>query len=340
MPSTPRLLVIFSSLLVALSVSGCASGSPDGKTTARAPTQDAGTPPARTARATKTSATTAPGIPDLNTPPVWGQRFYLDDGPGDRPIAELDNIPDAVPRDEPVNPFTAKPYSVFGTDYTPLEQASGFRQKGLASWYGKRFHGKRTSSGEPYDMYAMTAAHPTLPIPSYARVTNVATGKSVVVRVNDRGPFHPGRIMDVSYAAAHRLGYASRGSAEVTVEALRPGEDPQAAASGLGLDPIPTRDDPAAPGRLEQAAARGKTGAPAPGELWLQLGAFGTRDNAENLKRSVAAKLPELAPGLTVAEIDGKWRLRLGPMYDRKAMDYARDVLREKMAIRGFAVKP
>ncbi len=97
-----------------------------------------------------------------------------------------------------------------------------FRQRGTASWYGKRFHGKKTASGEPYDMYAMSAAHPTLPIPSYARVTNLANGRSVIVRVNDRGPFHAGRVIDLSYAAAHKLGYIAQGSAQVEVEAIIP----------------------------------------------------------------------------------------------------------------------
>ena len=332
---------------MALSMSGCASGGagPSASANASAEKVKAGAEHARasdgqSSKVAHKVSSVPPGIPDPSAAPAWGQRFYLDDGPGDRPLAELDNIPDAVPRDESVRPSTTRPYSVFGTEYTPMERAPGFKQSGMASWYGKRFHGKPTSSGEPYDMYAMTAAHPTLPIPSYARVTNIANGKSVVVRINDRGPFHPGRIMDVSYAAAHRLGYASRGSAEVVVEAIQPGEDsaPVANAGPGGIAPIPTRVGAGAPARIEQASARGK---PAPGnELLLQLGAFGSRENAEALKQSVAAKLPELAPGLTVAEIDGKWRVRLGPMYDRSAMDYARDVLREKMGIRAFAVKP
>lgn len=150
--------------------------------------------------------------------------YYKDDGPPERPPASLDAIADAKPRLEPLHRYANRPYRVFGKDYTPLTSLQPFRQRGMASWYGKRFHGNKTSSGEAYDMYKMTAAHPTLPIPSYARVTNLANGRSVVVRINDRGPFHAGRVIDLSYAAAHRLGYIGAGSARVEVEAIIPDE--------------------------------------------------------------------------------------------------------------------
>jgi len=295
--------------------------------------------PAKTDPAAPEASALAPGIPDPSAEPVWGRRFYLDDGPGDRPLAELDRVPDAVPVNEPLNAVNSRPYTVFGTTYTPLEKATNFSQRGLASWYGKRFHGKPTSSGEPYDMYAMSAAHPTLPIPSYARVTNVTNGRSVVVRINDRGPFHPGRVMDVSYAAAHRLGFAGRGSAEVTVEAIQAGDARQPVAAAGAAAPVPTQLDPAGGARAEPLATRNKRGA-ATAELWLQLGAFGSRENAESLRQSVSARLPELAPGLSVAEAAGRWRLRVGPLYDREAMDYVRDILREKMGIAAITVRP
>jgi len=139
--------------------------------------------------------------------------YYKDDGPGDRPPADLASIADAVPRAEPLHRFANRPYQAFGREYVPLASAAGFRERGLASWYGRRYHGQKTASGEVYDMYAMTAAHPVLPIPSYARVTNPANGRSVVVRVNDRGPFHGERIIDLSYAAAWKLGFVEQGSA-------------------------------------------------------------------------------------------------------------------------------
>jgi len=150
------------------------------------------------------------------------------DGPGTHPPADLDRLPDAEPRVEPIRSSGAnKPYQVFGRDYTPFTRDLAFSERGLASWYGRQFHGKRTASGEPYDMYAMTAAHPTLPIPSYARIRNPANGREVIVRVNDRGPFHAGRIVDLSYAAALRLdllhGVAPVELERVTFDEIRAG---------------------------------------------------------------------------------------------------------------------
>ena len=150
--------------------------------------------------------------------------YYKDDGPGDNPPANLEQIADAVPKVEPLHRYANRPYNRLGKDYVPITAVGAFRQEGIASWYGKRFHGQPTSSGERYDMYAMTAAHPTLPIPSYARVTNLANRRSVVVRINDRGPFHSDRIIDLSYAAAWKLGIVEGGSGRVLVEAIVPGK--------------------------------------------------------------------------------------------------------------------
>lgn len=149
--------------------------------------------------------------------------YYKDDGPPERPPANLDRVADAVPRSEPLHKFANRPYKALGKDYVPMTRLEPFRQRGLASWYGKRYHGQKTSSGETYDMYAMTAAHPTLPIPSYVRVTSVANGKSVVVRINDRGPFRETRIIDLSYVAAHKLGFIQAGQAQVEVVTIVPG---------------------------------------------------------------------------------------------------------------------
>ncbi|HZN85493.1 MAG TPA: septal ring lytic transglycosylase RlpA family protein [Burkholderiales bacterium] len=161
-----------------------------------------------------------------STPDKRPGGYYKDDGPGDS--AKLASIPDAVPRHEPLHRYANRPYEALGKRYVPLTRVGPFEQRGAASWYGKRFHGKPTSSGEAYDMYKMSAAHPILPIPSYARVTNLANGSKVVVRINDRGPFHDGRVIDLSYAAAHRLGYIAAGSARVLVEQVVPGGAPLA----------------------------------------------------------------------------------------------------------------
>lgn len=148
--------------------------------------------------------------------------YYLDDGPDANPPANLDAVPDAVPRIEPFTPSTSKPYVVFGKTYTPDVSGGPYKVQGRASWYGKKFHGNSTANGERYNMYGMTAAHPTLPLPSYARITRVSTGKSVVVRVNDRGPFLNDRVIDLSYVAAYKLGMLGPGSAEVVVERITP----------------------------------------------------------------------------------------------------------------------
>lgn len=159
--------------------------------------------------------------------PSRGGGYYLDDGPGKpdpQRVARLMREPDPVPKHEPLLARANRPYRVMGQDFAPMTERKPYKQQGVASWYGQRFHGKPTSTGETYDMYQMTAAHPTLPLPSYARVTRLDNGRSVVVRVNDRGPFLRGRLIDLSYLAASKLGYVGKGHAEVEVELLNPAD--------------------------------------------------------------------------------------------------------------------
>ena len=205
--------------------------------------------------------------------------YYKDDGPGDNPPANLDAIPDAVPKLEPLSRFSNRPYTVFGVDYVPATTLRPYKERGIASWYGRKFHNQKTSNGETYDMYAMTAAHPTLPLPSYARVTNVANGKSVIVRVNDRGPFHPGRVIDLSYAAAYRIGIAQKGSGQVEVESILPSDAPPQVA----VAPLP-------PLAVAEAGVRGRHAAAArqPGGYVVQLGAFANNANAQAFIAHVA----------------------------------------------------
>ena len=149
--------------------------------------------------------------------------YYKDDGPGENPPPDLESVVEPIPTLEPFSRSGNKPYTVFGKTYTPITDATTpYKQKGMASWYGKKFHGQKTSSGERYDMYQITAAHPILPIPSYARVTNLENGKQIIVRINDRGPFHSSRIIDLSYTAALKLGYVGKGSTILEVERLLP----------------------------------------------------------------------------------------------------------------------
>jgi rare lipoprotein A len=248
--------------------------------------------------------------------------YYLDDGPGAKPPSNLDAIPDAVPRVEPINRGTARPYVVMGKSYTPMTALAPYKARGIATWYGRRYHGKATSSGEIYDMYAMSAAHTTLPIPSYARVTNLKNGKSVVVRVNDRGPFVDGRIIDLSYTAAHRIGVLAGGNAPVEVEAILPGK-PESAPLAAALEPEPPVTQLAAAEPPPAMVAAALPPAPAPtsadqGGVYLQLGAFGSRENAENFLARMKIQVDWLASALHVFSRDGLYRVHAGP-YPREA---------------------
>ena len=242
----------------------------------------------------------APSEPSKREPPSEPRRgaYYKDDGPGENPPADLAAIADAEPRAEPLHRFANRPYQVFGKDYIPLDKVAPFRQRGVASWYGRRFHGGLTSSGERYDMYAMTAAHPTLPVPSYARVTSVANGRSVVVRINDRGPFHADRAIDLSYTAAFRLGYADAGSALVDIEAIVPGTSAVA-------QPQPAPAPPPPQGAMAaQAQAKG---------VYLQLGAFSVRENAELFRARMIREFAWLSETIQVIAGESLFRLHLGP---------------------------
>jgi rare lipoprotein A len=234
-----------------------------------------------------------------------------------------------VPRNEPPHRFANRPYTVFGVGYAPISTAQGYREQGLASWYGKKFHGQKTSIGEPYDMFAMTAAHTTLALPSYVRVTNVQTGKSVVVRVTDRGPFHADRVIDLSYTAAYKLGLVNGGSGQVEVEAIIPGEP---LATAYAQVTPPPRPAPAEVDEIEALARRmaleersvqiapplavDREGALARG-VYLQLGAFANADNADSLKNHLARELDWLAEPIRIQAGGGIHRLQLGPYASR-----------------------
>ncbi len=176
----------------------------------------------RPATAPKSGSSPASTLPKANS---GRGAYYKDDGPGDNPPEGLENTVDPIPSVEDFSRSGNKPYVVFGKTYTPLaDSTTPFTQRGVGSWYGKKFHGQKTSSGELYDMYKITAAHPTLPIPSYARVTNLNNGKQIIVRINDRGPFHSSRIIDLSYTAALKLDVIGKGSSQLEVERLLPAD--------------------------------------------------------------------------------------------------------------------
>ena len=148
--------------------------------------------------------------------------YYLDDGPEENPPENLDQIPNAIPKFESLSKRANRPYIAFEKKYTPMKKIIPFEEEGYASWYGKRYHGRKTSIGETYDMYQMTGAHKTLPLPCYIKVTNLENKRSVIIRVNDRGPFIDQRIVDLSYAAAHKLGIVDKGSELVKIEMINP----------------------------------------------------------------------------------------------------------------------
>jgi rare lipoprotein A len=232
--------------------------------------------------------------------------YYKDDGPPSTLPAELDRIADAEPRDEPLHRFANRPYNVFGVNYTPMTLLAPLKQRGIASWYGRKFHGQKTAIGETYDMFAMTAAHPTAPLPSYARITHVKSGKSVIVRINDRGPFHSGRIVDLSYAAAHRIGVAQAGSGEVEFELLLP---PQFRASGnepTARMPPSTNNDTTAVAAPVVDARNNRANQ----KYFVQLGAFGNFNNAQVFQARMA---DELGANPVVRQVSGLFRVQLGP---------------------------
>ncbi len=268
---------------------------------------------------------------------------------------KFDGEPEATD-DEPAADAAPRPiHNVDKSEYalptTLPGSASQFREKGIASWYGKMFHGRKTSSGDTYDMYAMTAAHPSLPIPSYVRVTNLNNGRSAVVRVNDRGPFHPGRIIDLSYAAAYKLGYAEHGQANVEVALVlpedvalvhparpippvrraRPASSPTVVVARQQQAPVaapvevqrlpaqPEQPVAAVPPAVAPAAAAtvaavsGKPNERGASQVFLQLGSFPSLPNAESFKVFVESELKWLRESVLVLSSEGKYRLHIGP---------------------------
>jgi rare lipoprotein A len=336
-PCSSRLTPLWAiATLLAIALAGCGSLTPRG-TSAPAPvhTPESAASPSRPA----TSA---------------GGGYYLNDGPGDNPPPNIDQIPDAVPKREPLQRGSMRPYTVMGQSYTPMTEVAPYKARGIASWYGRRYHGQRTSSGEIYDMYAMTAAHTILPIPSYARVTNLASGKSVVVRINDRGPFHSDRLIDLSYTAAHKIGVLGGGKAMVEVEAILPDAGtPSAAAVAVARPAAPvTTAIPSAPPPAEVIAIPAPATATAREEsapiiatpvvavtteqkgVFLQLGAFGSQDNADNYLARLRTQVDWLASSLQVYAKDGLFRVHAGPYANATDARTAADRLSQTLGIK------
>ena len=256
-------------------------------------------------------------------------RYSIKNDHGPSSPVDVSNVPDAVPKVEPRSRGGNKSiYSVLGKQYSVLDNSDGYRERGGASWYGNKFHGHLTSNGETYDMYKMTAAHKSLPIPTYAKVTNLANGRQVIVRVNDRGPFHQGRIIDLSYAAASKLGVLRSGTAHVEVEAINPitwnaSEMVAASASQKNITPLTTQKM-LAPSVAANTLATGR---------YLQVGAYSAEASARNVANQLGTDFMHSAHVNNIDRASGRlYRVLLGPVMDQ----YTVDNMLEKLTQRGF----
>ena len=307
--------------------------------------------PSKSAPETNKPITKAPVLPKANS---GKGAYYQDDGPSDNPPPNLESTVDPIPVVEPLSRGANKPYVVFGKTYTPMtDLTTPFKQRGLATWYGKKFHGQKTSSGELYDMFQVTAAHPTLPIPSYARLTNLENGKQIIVRINDRGPFHSSRIIDLSYTAALKLGYLEKGSSLIEVERLLPDDIERMAENrknqSATITPVSSGSSPPVvsgsagsvtsnlnptvrnEGELQQSALdqwfaeqekRPLEILSAPGSLdsngyYIQVGAYAIRANAEATLAHFKERLASRLPDFDIVQQGNLYRLITGPFRSR-----------------------
>ncbi len=238
-----------------------------------------------------------------------GSRYSHRHDGAPREARDVSQIPDARPKAEPRSRYgNPRTYTVNGRTYRVMDSAAGYVERGIASWYGRKFHGHRTSSGETYDMYGMTAAHTRLPLPTYVQVTNLQNGRTVVVKVNDRGPFHPNRLIDLSYAAAKKLGIVATGTGLVEVRAIDPRNWHKPANRAVTRSRVPVRYG-----------------------LYLQVGAFSSRTNAENLRR----RLDDFGP-VAIQRVAKRrqslYRVRIGPLDSVEEADR----LAERLIAAGF----
>ena len=313
--TTTKILVVIGLLCLA----GCGGNS----TIKPAPVPPTATKPATTSPQTSQTSSTKPG------------GYYLDDGPGDNPPKNIDSIPNAVPKKEPLLDRANKPYKALDAIYTPMTSYQPYKERGVASWYGKRYHGKNTSSGEVYDMYSMTAAHTTLPLPSYVKVTNPANGRWVIVRVNDRGPFKSSRLIDLSYAAAYKLRFSSVGSTLVDVESIDPNNaglysaanTANSAPAALPVSPISTPAPASTPSIVKIPA----TNSAVVTQYFVQAGAFKSEANADALIKKIQGYDIATNVGINSVYNNGLYRLKLGPFENKQDADQAATNIRKQL---------
>ena len=242
--------------------------------------------------------------------------YYLDDGPDENPPDNLDKIPDAQPKYEPLSKWASRPYVAFDKKYIPMTKIIPFEEEGYASWYGKRYHGKKTSIGETYDMYQMTGAHKTLPLPCYIKVTNLKNKRSVIIRVNDRGPFVDERIIDLSYAAAHRLRIIETGSELVRIEMVNP---------SLTSKNIKGADN------VTSANSSIKY-------FYIQAGAFSSEENANNLMNRISRI--KFKDPLTLKKInkDSLHLVTIGPYKNKEIAEKSLKKILKKIQLNSFII--
>ncbi|PMR76936.1 septal ring lytic transglycosylase RlpA family protein [Billgrantia endophytica] len=298
------------------------------------------------------AGTASPAAPASDGRYAMSGDAYPEDPP------DVSEIPDAVPRVEAPSRGGNRPtYEVWGKTYQVLPDARGYARQGTASWYGEKFHGYATSNGEIYDMYKMSAAHRSLPLPTYARVTSLDNGQSVIVRVNDRGPFHNDREIDLSYAAAARLDILDHGTGRVKVEAIDPEQwlaengrndsnrsapsmvqsPPAAASQATMAEPAREASTESANGLAQGGPepSRGTAEPAEPGQIYLQIAALGSGDSARALK---ARLQNELSHPVRVADSPGMYRVQVGPLSSAAQVEPARDELRRAGFDQAFIV--
>ena len=273
--------------------------------------------------------------------------YYLDDGPGENAPANIDSIPSATLKSEQPYSRANKPYSALGQQYTPMTGYVPYKKQGIASWYGKRFHGKKTSTGEVYDMYAMTGAHTILPIPSYAKVTNPANGRSVIVRINDRGPFKRDRLIDLSYAAAYQLRLIKQGSGLVEVETIdtspealrKTPADSSIQTASVSQNTLPGNTQPSVTPLAAQTAIEATptittaTNSTINSQFYVQAGAFKNEANGDLLQKKIQSL--DLGENVGVANVynSGLYRVKLGPYASRSEADVSAANIRRQLNI-------
>ncbi|MSP86608.1 MAG: septal ring lytic transglycosylase RlpA family protein [Methylotenera sp.] len=289
------------------------------------------------------SSSSTPSSKDgVGTKPGAGG-YYLDDGPGESSPANIDSIPNAILKTEQPSTRANKPYMALGQQYTPMTSYAPYKKQGVASWYGKRYHGKKTSIGEIYNMYAMSAAHTTLPIPSYAKVTNPANGRFVIVRINDRGPFKGGRLIDLSYVAAYQLRLVDTGSGLVEVETIDTSAEAMRAAALLAnatqenvapvVQALPTElattATPAKTTTALSATAIEAAGTP----YYLQVGAFKNKIYGDILQKRIQDL--GVVENVSVANVynNGLYRVKLGPYASKEEAESSAAKIRSQLGV-------